>query len=108
MSSGRTYALGRWADRAAAVVQAFFPGHEGGGAVALLSGRVEPSARLTLGVPRTPGWPVRPLSRAAAGPPQRPQQRGPHRSLPVRARPVVHHVRLARRAVRRPRTAHRR
>lgn len=58
--------------------------------------------------PAHPGWPVRPLSRAAAGPPQRPQQRGPHRSLPVRARPVVHHVRLARRAVRRPRTAHRR
>ncbi|MFG2662329.1 glycoside hydrolase family 3 C-terminal domain-containing protein, partial [Streptomyces sp. NPDC048425] len=54
--SGRPYALGRWADRAAAVVQAFFPGQEGGGAVAgVLSGRVEPSGRLPLGVPRTPG-----------------------------------------------------
>ncbi|RFC75056.1 glycoside hydrolase family 3 N-terminal domain-containing protein [Streptomyces sp. AcE210] len=54
--SGRPYALGRWAERAAAVVQAFFPGQEGGGAVAgVLSGRVEPSGRLPLGVPRTPG-----------------------------------------------------
>ncbi|MGW2342114.1 glycoside hydrolase family 3 N-terminal domain-containing protein [Streptomyces sp. NPDC001661] len=54
--SGRPYALGRWADRAAAVVQAFFPGQEGGAAVAgVLSGRVEPSGRLPIGVPRTPG-----------------------------------------------------
>ncbi|GAA0592770.1 glycoside hydrolase family 3 N-terminal domain-containing protein [Streptomyces crystallinus] len=54
--SGRPYALGRWADRAAAVVQAFFPGQEGGGAVAgVLSGRVDPSGRLPVGVPRNPG-----------------------------------------------------
>ncbi|GGV67430.1 beta-glucosidase [Streptomyces longisporoflavus] len=54
--SGRPYALGRWADRAAAVVQAFFPGQEGGAAVAgVLSGRVEPSGRLPVGVPRGPG-----------------------------------------------------
>ncbi|MGP4085226.1 glycoside hydrolase family 3 N-terminal domain-containing protein [Streptomyces sp. KR55] len=54
--SGRPYALGPWAERAAAVVQAFFPGQEGGGAVAgVLSGRVEPSGRLPVGVPRTPG-----------------------------------------------------
>ncbi|MET8469362.1 glycoside hydrolase family 3 N-terminal domain-containing protein [Streptomyces sp. NPDC006422] len=54
--SGRPYALGRWADRAAAVVQAFFPGQEGGAAVAgVLSGRVEPSGRLPVGVPRHPG-----------------------------------------------------
>ncbi|MEV8563524.1 glycoside hydrolase family 3 N-terminal domain-containing protein [Streptomyces sp. NPDC051917] len=54
--SGRPYALGRWADRAAAVVQAFFPGQEGGAAVAgALSGRVDPSGRLPIGVPRTPG-----------------------------------------------------
>ncbi|MFI7336651.1 glycoside hydrolase family 3 N-terminal domain-containing protein [Streptomyces sp. NPDC050085] len=54
--SGRPYALGRWADRAAAVVQAFFPGQEGGPAVAgVLSGRVEPSGRLPIGVPRIPG-----------------------------------------------------
>ncbi|GHH43890.1 glycoside hydrolase family 3 N-terminal domain-containing protein [Streptomyces candidus] len=54
--SGRPYALGRWADRAAAVVQAFFPGQEGGGAVAgVLSGRVAPSGRLPVAVPRNPG-----------------------------------------------------
>ncbi|WP_420036691.1 glycoside hydrolase family 3 N-terminal domain-containing protein [Streptomyces sp. cg28] len=54
--SGRPYALGRWADRAAAVVQAFFPGQEGGAAVAgVLSGRVDPSGRLPVGVPRHPG-----------------------------------------------------
>ncbi|MFC9247562.1 glycoside hydrolase family 3 N-terminal domain-containing protein [Streptomyces sp. NPDC057136] len=54
--SGRPYALGRWAHRAAAVVQAFFPGQEGGGAVAgVLSGRVDPSGRLPIGVPRSPG-----------------------------------------------------
>ncbi|WP_433544434.1 beta-glucosidase (plasmid) [Streptomyces sp. CA-294286] len=54
--SGRPYALGRWADRAAAVVQAFFPGQEGGGAVAgVLSGRVAPSGRLPVAVPRHPG-----------------------------------------------------
>ncbi|MFJ4879044.1 glycoside hydrolase family 3 N-terminal domain-containing protein [Streptomyces sp. NPDC088745] len=53
---GRPYALGRWADRAAAVVTAFFPGQEGGGAVAgVLSGRVEPSGRLPVAVPRNPG-----------------------------------------------------
>ncbi|MER7689676.1 glycoside hydrolase family 3 N-terminal domain-containing protein [Streptomyces sp. NPDC097610] len=54
--SGRPYALGRWAARAAAVVQAFFPGQEGGPAVAgVLSGRVEPSGRLPISVPRGPG-----------------------------------------------------
>ncbi|MET7696068.1 glycoside hydrolase family 3 N-terminal domain-containing protein [Streptomyces sp. NPDC005485] len=53
--SGRPYALGRWADRAAAVVQAFFPGQDGGPAVAgILSGRVNPSGRLPVSVPREP------------------------------------------------------
>ncbi|TLS45858.1 glycosyl hydrolase [Streptomyces montanus] len=53
--SGRPYALGRWADRVAAVVQAFFPGEEGGPAVAgVLSGRVNPSGRLPVSVPRDP------------------------------------------------------
>ncbi|MFR9723172.1 beta-glucosidase [Streptomyces sp. MS19] len=54
--TGRPYALGRWADRLAGCVQAFFPGEEGGGAVAgVLSGRVNPSGRLPVGVPRHPG-----------------------------------------------------
>ncbi|GHJ45966.1 beta-glucosidase [Catellatospora sp. TT07R-123] len=54
--SGRPYALGAYADRLAAVVQAFFPGEEGGAAVAgVLTGRVCPSGRLPVGVPRHPG-----------------------------------------------------
>ncbi|MFE9650987.1 glycoside hydrolase family 3 N-terminal domain-containing protein [Streptomyces sp. NPDC006365] len=53
--SGRPYALGRWADRCGAVVQAFFPGEEGGPAAAgVLSGRVNPSGRLPVSVPRDP------------------------------------------------------
>lgn len=53
--TGRPYALGRWTDRLAGVVQAFFPGEEGGGAVAgVLSGRVNPSGRLPVSVPREP------------------------------------------------------
>lgn len=54
--TGRPYALGRWDGRLAAVVQAFFPGEEGGPAVAgVLSGRVTPSGRLPVSVPRVPG-----------------------------------------------------
>ncbi|QIP87981.1 glycosyl hydrolase [Streptomyces sp. Tu 2975] len=54
--TGRPYALGRWADRLAAVMQAFFPGEEGGPALAgVLSGRVNPSGRLPVGVPYGPG-----------------------------------------------------
>ncbi|MGW5273978.1 beta-xylosidase/alpha-l-arabinosidase [Streptomyces sp. NPDC004044] len=54
--TGRPYALGRWADRTAATVQAFFPGEEGGSALAgVLSGRVNPSGRLPIGVPQGPG-----------------------------------------------------
>ncbi|MER7838890.1 glycoside hydrolase family 3 N-terminal domain-containing protein [Streptomyces sp. NPDC096040] len=54
--TGRPYALGRWQGRLGAVVQAFFPGEEGGPAVAgVLSGRVNPSGRLPVSVPRVPG-----------------------------------------------------
>lgn len=54
--SGRPYALGAYADRLAAIVQAFFPGQEGGPAVAgVLSGRLCPSGRLPVSVPRHPG-----------------------------------------------------
>ncbi len=54
--SGRPYALGALTDRAAAIVQAFFPGEEGGPAIAgVLSGRVEPSGRLPVSMPRRPG-----------------------------------------------------
>ncbi|WP_344536159.1 glycoside hydrolase family 3 N-terminal domain-containing protein [Streptomyces levis] len=54
--TGRPYALGRWRGRLGAVVQAFFPGEEGGPAVAgVLSGRVNPSGHLPVSVPREPG-----------------------------------------------------
>ncbi|MDZ5078236.1 beta-glucosidase family protein [Nesterenkonia sp. HG001] len=54
--SGRPYALGGLAERCAAVVQAFFPGEEGGPALAsLLSGEIEPVGRLPIGVPVHPG-----------------------------------------------------
>lgn len=54
--SGRPYALGGFDGRLGAIVQAFFPGQEGGAAVAgVLGGRVEPSGRLPVGVPRHPG-----------------------------------------------------
>ncbi|NLT56584.1 MAG: glycosyl hydrolase [Actinomycetales bacterium] len=54
--SGRPYAVGAWNDRLAAHLQAFFPGEEGGRAVAaVLSGRIAPSGRLPVQIPRHPG-----------------------------------------------------
>ncbi|MFI0965245.1 glycoside hydrolase family 3 N-terminal domain-containing protein [Streptomyces sp. NPDC021080] len=54
--TGRPYALGRWQEGLGGVVQAFFPGEEGGPAVAgVLSGRVGPSGRLPVSVPREAG-----------------------------------------------------
>jgi beta-glucosidase-like glycosyl hydrolase len=54
--SGRPYALGGIADRAAAMVQAFYAGEEGATAIAgVLSGRAEPSGRLPVSLPRHPG-----------------------------------------------------
>ncbi|MEV0719570.1 glycoside hydrolase family 3 C-terminal domain-containing protein, partial [Asanoa sp. NPDC050611] len=54
--SGRPYALGELHGRAAALVQAFMPGEEGGAAIAgVLSGRVQPSGKLPVQIPREPG-----------------------------------------------------
>ncbi|MFD6149679.1 beta-glucosidase [Streptomyces sp. NPDC060243] len=68
--AGRPYALGRAADEAGALVQAFFPGQEGTRAIAaLLSGRAAPSGRLPVSVPRTPdGQPGTYLRAPLAGP----------------------------------------
>ncbi|WP_067500631.1 beta-glucosidase [Actinoplanes sp. TFC3] len=53
--SGRPYALGTY-EQAAALVQAFMPGEEGGAAIAgVLSGRINPSGKLPVQVPRLPG-----------------------------------------------------
>ncbi|WJL96842.1 glycoside hydrolase family 3 N-terminal domain-containing protein [Microbacterium sp. ET2] len=54
--AGRPYALGRAVDESAAVIEAFFPGEEGAGAIAgVLSGRINPSGRLPVSVPSSPG-----------------------------------------------------
>ena len=54
--TGRPYALGAVAGRLAALVQAFFPGEEGGPAIAgVLTGRVTPSGKLPVEIPRDAG-----------------------------------------------------
>ena len=50
--TGRPYAVGEYADRCAAVVQAFMPGVEGADALAgVLTGAINPSGRLPIGLP---------------------------------------------------------
>ena len=54
--SGRPYALGGIADRTAGLVQAFIPGQEGGTAIAgVLTGRIVPSGKLPVQIPRHVG-----------------------------------------------------
>jgi beta-glucosidase len=54
--TGRPYAVAWALDRCAAVVQAFFPGEEGAAAIAgVISGRVNPSGRLPVSLPRSVG-----------------------------------------------------
>ena len=54
--AGRPYALGSAPEKAGAIVQTFFAGEEGTGAIAgVLSGRVNPSGRLPVSIPRDSG-----------------------------------------------------
>ncbi|MCT9006048.1 glycoside hydrolase family 3 N-terminal domain-containing protein [Streptomyces rhizosphaerihabitans] len=56
VSSGRPYAVGRFTSAAAAMVQVFLPGEEGGRAVAqLLSGGANFSGKLPVQIPASPG-----------------------------------------------------
>lgn len=56
LMTGRPYAVSWAIDQCAAVVQTFFPGEEGAGAVAgVLSGRVNPSGRMPFSMPRGAG-----------------------------------------------------
>jgi beta-glucosidase len=54
--TGRPYAVDWALARCAAVVQAFFPGEEGSGAIAgVVSGRINPSGKLPVSLPRSAG-----------------------------------------------------
>ena len=61
--TGRPYALGEYADRAAAILQCFMPGVEGSHAISgVLSGELNPSGRLPIAIPLSRGGQPAPTS----------------------------------------------
>jgi beta-xylosidase len=69
--SGRPYALGGVHGRAAGLVQAFMPGEEGASAIAgVLSGRLQPSGKLPVQIPRRPGGQPRTYLQPPLGSPE--------------------------------------
>ena len=95
--AGRPYALGDLS-AAAGIVQAFFPGEEGGPALArMLSGAVSPTGHLPVSVPRQVGGAAGLLPGACPGPAQLGQLHRPHSPVPVRPWPVLYDVHLVRR-----------
>jgi beta-glucosidase-like glycosyl hydrolase len=69
--SGRPYALGDVQGRAAGLVQAFMPGEEGGPAIAgALSGRVQPSGKLPVQIPKRAGGQPRTYLQPPLGSPE--------------------------------------
>jgi beta-glucosidase len=71
--TGRPYCLTPYVDRAAAMVQAFMPGEEGAAAIVrVLTGAVNPSGKLPVGLPHGAGgqpgtYLAAPLAQASAG-----------------------------------------
>jgi beta-glucosidase-like glycosyl hydrolase len=69
--SGRPYALGEVHGRAAGLVQAFMPGEEGGPVIAgVLSGRVQPSGKLPVQIPKRRGGQPRTYLQPPLGSPE--------------------------------------
>ena len=92
--TGRPYAVDWAMARCAAVVQAFFPGEEGSGAIAgVLSGRVNPSGKLPVSLPRSAGAQPYSYLHPALGEGDEVTNLATTPGGAVRPRPVVHDVR---------------
>ena len=93
--TGRPYALGAVAGRLAGIVQAFFPGEEGGRAIAgVLSGRIVPSGKLPVEMPATAAALPSSYLRSRLAGPARGSSVDPVTAVPVRARAVLHELRV--------------
>ena len=108
--SGRPYALGDVQGRAAGLVQAFMPGEEGGPVIAgVLSGRIQPSGKLPVQIPKRPGGQPRTyLQPPLGGPESAGISTWTRPPLPVRLRRLLHDLRGGCSQDQRCRGAHRR